>query len=310
MKFFFFVFILSMSSAWAQDFAALFRPGASQKTFSFEETFYAPAAVNGSDRDLQQRQWRVRSAAPVWNNGKQEVTVGVEAGDLVLHHPSQALHPYRTVQGSLGWRYYGQENKVRGVSLSYGSASDRPFARSANDTQSANYLHQFNARWWGVLNYSNNRSFANGVPIPGFYYVSKMSREETLLLGLPFVFWRKRYESGFDLQATTFLPWNHNLQAGYYWGPFTGVTLGFEHRPQQFFREEREHTRERFFYREQKLTLAMNGAVIPRILQWRVEVGRAFNRSFFEAENFNDSKTFDIPVDDTNFVGVQITSIF
>jgi hypothetical protein len=304
------VFLFSISLARAQDFAALFRPGPSPKSFSYEETLYAPAKVNGSDRDLQQRQWRVRAAAPVWNGGNKEVTFAAEAGDLVLHHPSQALHPYRTVQGTLAWRYYGQNNKVRSVNVSYGSASDRPFARAANDTQAANYLHQFNEKWWGAVNYSNNRNFANGVPLPGFFYAVKMTREETLLLGLPVVFWRRRFESGVDLQSVAFFPWNYRFQAGYFWGPFTGVTLGFEHQPQQFFREDREHKRERFFFREQKVTLALNGAVIPRVLQWRLEVGRAFNRSFFEAKNFSEERNFDIPVGDVTFAAVQLTSTF
>ena len=290
------VLFCTISAAQAQDFAALFRPGPSPKSFSYEDSSYAPAKVNGSDRELQQRQWRVRAAAPVWNGGNKEVTLAAEAGDLVLHHPSAALQPYRTVQGTLAWRYYGQNNKVRSVNVSYGSASDRPFARPANDTQSANYLHQFNAKWWGGLNYSNNRNFANGVPLPGFFYVAKMTREETLLFGLPVVVWRKRFFPGFDIQASTFLPWTYNFQVGYYWGPHTGLTLSAEHRPQQFFRENRESTQERFFYREQKVTLALNGAIIPRVLQWRLEVGRAFNRSFFEAKNFNDEKSFDIPV--------------
>jgi hypothetical protein len=311
MRYLFFVTLLTFhSTAQAQDFAALFRPGASPKSFSFEESFYAPAKVSGSDRELQQRQWRVRAGAPVWSNGKQEVTVAAEAGDLVLHHPSAALRPYRNVQGTMAWRYFGQNDKVRSVNASYGSASDRPFARSANNTQSANYLHQFNAKWWGVVNYSNNRNFANGVPLPGFFYAVKMSREETLLLGLPVIFWRKRYASGFDLHTVAFLPWNYRFQAGYYWDPFTGVTLGFEHQPQQYFREDREQTRERFFYREQKIVLALNGAVIPRVLQWRLEVGRAFNRSFFEAENFSSKKNFDVPVGDANFAAVQLTSMF
>jgi hypothetical protein len=304
------ILFLLPTLAFAQDMAGLLRPGPSSRQFSFEESFYSDAKISGSEEELQQRQWRVRASAPVWNNGKQEMTFGLEAGDLVLHHPSTALHPYRQVQGTLGWRYYGKKDKVRGVSVSYGSASDRPFARAANDVTSANYIHQFNERWWGIVNYSNNRNFANGVPIPGFFYSAIMTREETLLLGLPFVFWRRRFESGLDLQATSFFPWNHNLQAGYFWGPFSGLTLGFEHRPQQYFREEREFKRDRFFYREQKLTLALHGAVIPRVLQWRAEVGRAFNRSFFEARNFNEDKRFDIPVEDTNFAGLHVSSSF
>lgn len=301
---------LLSGAAYAQDFAGLFVPGPSPTNLSFEESFYQNAKISHSDDKLEQKQWRAKGNTPVWNNGKQEITFGLEAGDLVLHHPSPVLHPYRTIQGTLGWRYYGQENKTRGLSLSYGSASDRPFARASNEFINANYLHQFSSgKWWGAVNYSNNRSFANGIPLPGFFYVSKASREETLLLGLPFVFWRKRFENGFDTQVVSFFPWNHQMHVGWFWNPSHGVTLGFEHRPQQFFRDERPSRRDRFFYREQKLTLAVQGSVM-HMLQWKLEAGRAFNRSFFEARNFNEDKRFDIPVDDTYFIGAQASTRF
>lgn len=294
----------------AQEFADAFRPGPSKYRFQFEEHFYAPANVAGSDRELEQRQWRVRGQAPVWKSEKTEVTFGADAGDLVLHHPSTVLDTYRNVQGTIGVRRFGVENQVRSFNFGYGSASDRPFARSENSFINANYLHQFNAKWWGALNYSNNRNFANGIPLPGFFYVAEMTREETLLLGLPFVFWRKRYESGFDVQSTVFFPWNYSFQAGYFWKPFTGLSLMYEHRPQQYFRDDREKNEERFFYREQKASLVFSHAFIPSVLQLRVEGGYAFNRSFFEAENFSDKKRFDIPIDDALYAGVHLTSQF
>ena len=300
----------SVLSAHAQDFAGLFRPGPSLKNFSFEETLYSGVSVNNSDEKLQQRNWRARANAPVWNNGKHEISAGGEAGELYLNHEFPVLRNYKTLQGSLGWRYYGETNKVRGVTMSYGSASDRPFADAENNVASANYLHQFNEKWWLAVNWSNNRNFANGVPIPGFFYVAKMSREETLLLGLPFVFWRKRFESGFGYQWTSFVPWNHQAEVTYNWGPFSGIALGFEHRPQQFLRDDRESSRDRFFFVEQKAYIALSGAIIPRVLQWRVEAGHAFNRRFFEARNFSQEKRFDIPVGDATFVGIQLTSNF
>jgi hypothetical protein len=307
MIFFYFFFLGTVS---AQDFSSFLRPGPSSKQFSFQEHFYSNAKVSGSDRKLQQRQWQTRASAPAWSDGKQEITLSVDASDLVLHHPSPVLNPYRSFQGTVGWRYYGNENKVRGFSLGYGSASDRPFESSSNNFLNINYLHQFNEKWWGAVNYSNNRNFANGIPLPGFFYAAKMSREETLLLGLPFLFWRKRYASGFDVQANALFPWNYRAQAGYYWTPFTGLSLAYEHRPQQYFRNDRDHKKERLFYREQKLSLVLNGAIIPRVLQWQVESGYAFNRSFFEAKNFSGRKRFDIPVDDSWFVAINVNSNF
>jgi hypothetical protein len=297
-------------NVWAQEFASLFIPGPSNRFFQHEQSFYEGAEVRGSDQDLQTRSWRVRGMGPVAEMNKHEITAGIDAGELKLSHPDSRLNDYRTFQGMLGWRYYGKTNKVKSLTVSYGSASDKPFEKNKNNIASGNYLHQFNERWWGAVNWSNNRNFANNVPIPGFFYVAKMSREETLLLGLPFVFWRKSFANGMRYQHTSFIPWNHQMELGYFWGPFSGVSLNFEHRPQQFLRSEREERSQRFFFVEQKLSLVWQGAVIPRILQFRVEAGRAFNRRVFEAENFSQKKVFDIPIEDANFVSAQITSMF
>lgn len=308
---FFCLFFLVLGNAFAQDFGSLFRPGPSKRNISFEEILYAPTKVHQSRDELELRNWRLRANAPVWSDGAQEVTVGAEAGDLVMHHENPLLKNYRTLQGNIGWRRYVEKNRVRSVSVSFGSSSDAPFARERNSVASANYLHQTSEKWWFAVNWSNNRNFANGIPIPGFFYVAKASREENLILGLPFVFWRKRFGNGFNTQMTSFFPWNHQAEAGYFWKPTTGASIGFEHRPQQFLRDDRQSKRDRFFFVEQRAYVVVQGTAIPSVLQWRLEAGRAFNRRVFEARNFSQKdKRFNINFEDANFLALQVTSSF
>lgn len=305
----FFVLLL-FQTLFAQDFTSLFVPGKSRTFSQVEQFVYSGASLSGTDQKLQTSSWRARLMAPVVDSEKNEFSIGVEAGELKLDHPDERLRDYRTFQGMLGWRSYGRKNKVRSLNLSYGSASDRPFDDAQNTIASANYLHQTSEKWWIGVNWSNNRNFANNVPLPGFFYVSKATREETLLLGLPFVFWRKRYESGFGYQMLAFFPWNHQYEVSYSWKPFHQVALSFEHRPQQFLTDDRLKREERFFFVEQKASVVVSGALIPFVLQWRVEVGHAFNRRVFEAENFSQDKRYDLQLGDANFVGAQITSRF
>lgn len=305
-----FVLLLLQPSLFAQDFASLFQPGKSRNFFQFEQSRYSGATIANSTEKLQTSHWRARAMAPVVDVNQNEFTLGVDAGELKLDHPDERLKDYRTFQGMLGWRSYGKQNKVRSFSMSYGSASDKPFDDSQNTTASANYLHQTSEKWWVAVNWSNNRNFANNIPIPGFFYVSKASREETLLLGLPFVFWRKRYENGAGFQMLSFFPWNHQLEASYSWKPFHQVALSFEHRPQQFLTDDRVKREERFFFVEQKAALVVQGALIPFVLQWRLEAGHAFNRRVFEAENFSQEKRYDLRLGDANFVSGQLTSFF
>lgn len=302
--------VLLPTLAMAQDMAAMFRPGPSSYNFNARETFYGGAKVSGSDKKLEQREWELRGSGPIWNHKGWEISGGVEARDLIMDHPSPVFKTYRTVQGTLGARRYGIENIVRGFNISYGSASDKPFKRIANDTASANYMHQFNEKWWMLVNWSNNRTFLNNVPLPGVFYVAKANREETLLYGLPVLLWRKRWQSGFEAHYFGFIPFNHRAHIGWFWDPFHGVTLGYEHQPRVFFRDDRVERRERFFFVEQRVLLDLRGAVIPRRLEWEVGVGHAFNRSAFESENFGSKKRFDIPLGDTWLAQAKLTSQF
>ncbi len=305
-----FLWLAAFGIAQAQEMGALFRPGPSGRTFTFKESFYGRSKVHGQAGKLEQRDWDVRGSGSIWQKDGWEMTLGLEARDLVLHHPSPLLHPYRMVQGTLGARRYGKANQVRGFNISYGSASDRPFRRVSNDTASANYVHQFNEKWWMLVNWSNNRTFLNNVPLPGVFYVAKMSRQETLLYGLPVFMWRKRWASGIEGQYFGFIPFNHRAHVGWFWNDFHGVVLSYEYRPQVYFRDARQERDERFFFIENRLLLEIQGSIIPRLLQWQIGAGHAFNRSAFEARNFSSKKRFDLPLGDTWLAQGQVSSQF
>lgn len=302
--------LLFAAHGYAQDFANLFRPGKGQVFSQLEQTYYSGATVSGSAEKLQTQSWRARAMAPVLDLSKNEISLGIDAGELRLTHADERLRDYRSFQGMVGWRSYGEANRVRSFSGSYGSASDRPFDDARNNVASANYLHQTSEKWWVAVNWSNNRNFANNVPLPGFFYLATSTRDETLLLGLPVVFWRRRFENGLGVQALSFFPWNHQYEASYSWRPFHQIGLGFEHRPQQFLTDDRPVKEERFFFVEQRVVLGLSGAIIPFVLQWRLEAGHAFNRRVFEARNFSQKKRYDLPIGDANFVGAQLTSSF
>jgi len=305
-----FLLLFLLGQVHAQDLAALFRPGPSGHTALIRQQFYGNAQVPGSNRRLQHREWQGRVNGTLWSNDSWEMTGGIDAQDLVWHHPSPVLNPYRNFQGTVGARRFSGQNQVRGFNLSYGSASDRPFARAANDTASANYVHQFNERWWGLVNWSNNRLFLNNVPLPGVFYVSKMTREETLMFGFPAIFWRKRWQSGFEGMYFSFLPYNHRAYVGWFWNADHGVLLSYTHAPQVFFRDERVSKRERVFFIENKAMIEIQGTIIPRHLQWQVGVGTAFNRRVYEAKNFQEDKRFDVPLGDTWLASAQLTAQF
>lgn len=305
-----FVSIFFSFKSLAQDLGGLFRPGPTGHSISLGQQVYGDSKVQGSTKRLQQREWQARVLGTVWDNEKWEVTAGVDAQDLILHHPSTVLDTYRSFQGAVGVRRYSKKNQIRGMSLSYGSASDRPFAKSSNDTAGGNYLHQFNKKWWGLINWSNNRTFLNNVPLPGVFYVSKMTPKETLLFGFPAVLWRRRFESGFEVQYFGLLPYSHRAHAGWFWNRFHGVTLSYENRPRTFFRNDRVSKSERLFFVEQRAMLDVQGVFIPQILKWQIGVGTSFNRSVFEAKNIQQDKRFNLLLGDTWLASAELSSQF
>ena len=42
---------------------------------------------------------------------------------------------------------------------------------------SLNYIRKVSTNWYGLVNYSNNRTFFNNIPIPGFIYVQELTRD-------------------------------------------------------------------------------------------------------------------------------------
>lgn len=294
----------------AQDFASIFRPGPSGHSALVRETFYGDASVPGSGRKLQQREWQGQVNGTVWANKNWETTAGINAQDLILHHSGPLLNPYRSMTGTVGVRRFGQKDEVRGFNMSYGSASDRPFAHAANDTLSANYFHQINSKWWGAVNWSNNRIFLNNIPLPAVFYVQEASRQRTFMVGFPLLVWRQRWANGIDAGYSGFLPYSHRAHAYWFWNDFHGAGVAYEFRPQTFFRDDRETRRDRVFFVEHKIALELQGAIIPRMLQWQLALGHAFNRSIFEAKNFNGDKYGAQKLGESVYVAGQLSSHF
>src|SRR5690606_26064877 len=108
---------------------------------------------------------------------------------LDLNDQAEFVRDYYNVQGSISYRRMTEDQNFWSAAVSFGSASDEPFKNGRDSTLGANFLKKFNRRWFGILNYSNNRSFLNNIPLPGFIYVKEMSQERSLILGFPIVYW-------------------------------------------------------------------------------------------------------------------------
>jgi hypothetical protein len=296
----FLFFFLAALSLRAQDFSFL-SPRAPGSSFDAEGFYFPHSALDHGPEKNEVLSTSVGASHRFLKKGAHEVSAGARWTKLNFS-PDEELRDYQNIQGSMSYKTTVEE-KLRLFSLSYGSASDRPFRNGRDNTLSANYFHQFNRRWFGVVNYSNNRAFLNNIPLPGFLYIKEMTPERSLVVGFPVIYWVTQLSPSLSLRYFGVLPWTHRLRVAYTALPELTPYFSFEHNPQSYFRHDRENVRDRFFWVEKRLAL---GLELPyRGAKFDVASGWAFDRQFFEARNFSESKSFLYNLENSYFISLS-----
>lgn len=199
------------------------------------------------------------------------------------------LRDYYNIQFGGNFTYSLADNRFWTLSYSYGSASDKPFNKSRDAVDTVNFVHKLNERWFFVANYSNNRSFLNGVPLPGVFYVKEMTREKILILGFPFIMWKTPVGQKFSFTFVGLMPWNYRARFHYQVAPFFRPYIGVEQVPHIYFRSDREKRYDRVFWFERRLGLGVEGG-ITRQIRFDLSGGFSFDRQLYEARNLNNKK--------------------
>lgn len=282
--------LVFFSEARAQDLLSAFDASKFSTRIELENLSTANADVENGEQDtaVDQRQAAVQTS--ILQDEKQFVTVGGRWQNLDFSENQQGLRDYHNIQGSVVYRRFLPENRFWSMNVNYGSASDRPFKNGRDGTIGATYLHKTSARWMLLVNYSNNRTFLNNVPLPGFVYLHSMSRESTLILGFPFAYWVTPVGKKLSFRYFGLLPWSH--KAKLVWvnekhEPY----LGFEQSLQSFFDTRREEKTDRTFWFERKFMLGLEGKFLKN-LSYDVQSGLAFDRTLFEARNYSEEKNY------------------
>ena len=184
------------------------------------------------------------------------------------------------------------DGDVWGGNFSVGSASDKPFHSWHEMTVQANTYYRLQSAasnlknaWIFLVNYSNNRSFANHIPLPGFAYWWEPSESFRALIGLPFLNLSIKPTNKLGFNLTYFAPWAASFQASYrIVGPLQGYGA-FQWGNKSYYLAERTDKRERLFYDEKKASLGVRSPV-SKALYLDLSAGYAFDRIFFKGEKF------------------------
>ncbi|MFI5346451.1 MAG: hypothetical protein ACHQ51_08760 [Elusimicrobiota bacterium] len=179
-----------------------------------------------------------------------------------------------------------------GVGAGAGSASDVLF-HSIHETDlslAARYELPSRERnsWVLLLNYSNNRTFLNNVPLPGFAYVMRdPDRGLTAVVGFPFALARWKPDENWSLSASVFGGSSYNLEAARRVRPAT-LYARLQREPQQWLRAGRADNAARLIYDEKDVRAGVR-APLGAGLSLDASAGWSFDRRFSEARDANRS---------------------
>ncbi|MBI3544253.1 MAG: hypothetical protein HY075_13365 [Deltaproteobacteria bacterium] len=207
-------------------------------------------------------------------------------------------------------RYLGMGHLVGGT-LGVGSASDKPFHSFDEVTLSATayYYLPSDARhgWFFFLNESNNRQFANYVPIPGVaYFYRSPDKKFTGLFGLPFANVSYQPDPDWMLSFSYFFPTIVNAQVACRVAGPARVFVGFASTDQRYLIAGRASTRERLYFDEHRAFGGIRSPLSPNV-SLELWGGYAFARSYFYSEKFFKDRHDRVELNASAVAGAQLS---
>ena len=183
-------------------------------------------------------------------------------------------------------------------SMNLSSPSNKPFARSRDYVVQTNSFYKIPAgdkkqdTWLFLVNFSNNRSSLNYIPLPGFAYYWNTSDDFKLTVGLPFFFlWCAPFPK--TMFTMMFLvPRVLKTKFSYFiFGPVQ-TYLGFQISDQNYMLENRSDKQDRLYYEKRDLHLGISSPLsksFPAVLD--LSSGYQFGQRIFQGKRLSDRDT-------------------
>lgn len=204
------------------------------------------------------------------------------------------------------------ETDAVAFNVSFGSASDDPFASGGSSTLSSTFSYATTSsptsKWIYFINYSNNRDFLNNVPLPGLAYAYFPSRDFIGVFGFPFVYLRQAFNEEFSGSFLIFLA-NYKFELSYrISGPIEAyASLGTA--TQTFFRETRTDDNHRLFYNEKRTLIGIKSPISENVVA-DLYGGFISNRSMYERKDFTLTPDEATSFDSRYILGLTLSGQF
>jgi hypothetical protein len=292
------------------------RIGEQKVVVDYEVMTYFNAGVADQREKLHQTRHELDLSVPVWQDDTNELTLTSRL--KALHIDTNAWLP-RTgarlpehlwdVRLGATYRHRFDNDWVAGAWLELGSASDRPFASYDEWIINANGFlripHLENTAWLFLVNYANNREFWPNIPIPGFGYEFKFDKRFRGIAGVPYTYAQWKPIERLELEASYLIPRIIRARVGYRILEPLKIYAGFDWDNQRFFRADRRDRDDRLFYYEKRVVGGVRWDIDPHV--WLdLAGGFAFDRFYFEGEDYSDRHGRKLEVQDGPFVMLKV----
>ncbi len=274
------------------------------------------ADVGGQTAQMHMVRHGFRVRAPVFQNERDEWSVTLRAKALDIDTDARipgTCTPFPDHLWDIGagvtYRHRFDNDWIAGADLSITSPSDQPYNSvdevNVRATAFARIPHGESNAWLLYLNYSNAREFAPGIPLPGFGYQFEATDSLRGLVGLPVTALHWEPIERLTLEGRYFVPRTVFTRISYRVLDEVRLYAGYEWDSEHYFRHDRRDNNYRLSYYEQRVVggvrVEFNEHVTVDLLG-----GFAFERFWFEGENYGDRDRHRLNLDDGPLLRLQL----
>jgi hypothetical protein len=287
-------------------------PGIYAPRVNYAAVWYPDQPVRGQNTDLGFVRQEVGISTPVWRGGPDALMINVHARNVLYNTDAVLPDSGRDFPNSLWnlglgmtYTHQFQNGWTAGGMVNVGSASDRPF----------NTWNEVNVGVGGFLRIpvGERNAFMVGAmysplgelpfPIPMVAFLWRPTEDFSMNIGLPFsIRWRPIEDLLFDFSYVPIRTIHTRLTDRVAQG--VGIYAGYDWSNEAYFLADREDTRERFFYYEQKVSAGVR-IDLGQNTALDFSGGYAFDRFFFTGRQWSDNWHDRVNVGNGAFLGAR-----
>jgi hypothetical protein len=303
------LFFLATSVQAFELTAGLTPPNQQKTTIKYEGVFFDEAEFPTGDSAMMQN--GLSFSTPVQKTETSSLALAGRADEMKINPTRDNLSGLYDFELGLTYTRILEERRMWAVTGSYGSASDKPFYTPEVSTLGLTALYvkpaTENDTWLFLINYSNNRPILNNIPLPGFAYFYNPSKEFRGVFGLPFAMVNWQFVDNWTMSFFTLLPWVIKASINYSLSGPVQAYFGFDFSQKTFLMYDRVNKEDRLFYDQKKFFVGLKSPV-SKELAVEIEMGHAFDRSFFVAENYEQNPSNPLEIGNAFYIKTVLSA--